>query len=360
MPSDDTHIDNTPNVGRRPTLRDVARESGLSVTQTSRALNGHNDVADATKRRAVEAANRIGYSPNLEARRLKKPNSRSHSIGLILDTASQRFSDPFMGELLAALVDEAAANGYELQLSAPLADEDPVASYERTIRANRVDGFVLLRTARDDPRVKHLANSELPFVTFGQSDHADDHPSVTDSIDCLRPAIDHLVALGHLRIACVAEPLAYALASTRQESFLKALDANGIAADPEYMVIGGYRELSGAEAALHLLGLVDPPTAIVTFNDLLAVGVIDAAQEKGIAVPAQLSVVGFDDIYAARHTSPPLTTLRHSAKTIGRSLIQQLLRAMDEPPTVEHVYLTPELVVRGSTAPAPSVGESPS
>lgn len=339
---------------RRPTLRDVARESGLSVTQTSRALNGHNDVAEATRRRAFDAAERIRYTPNLEARRLKKPDTRLHSIGLILDTASQRFSDPFFGELLTALVDQAAVNGYELQLSTPLADDDPIVSYERAIRAKRVDGFVVLRTTHGDPRIEHLARSGVPFVAFGEPDHSDGHPTVSDSVDCLQPAIDHLVALGHRKIACVAEPLAYAVAATRHASFLRALGSHHIDSNPDYLAIEGYRDEAGYRAAQRLLDLEDPPTALVTFNDLLAIGAIGAAHSRGVLVPSQLSIVGFDDIHAARYTTPPLTTLRQSAGRIGRDLIKQLLRVMDEPHAVEHVYLTPELIVRGSTAPVPS------
>lgn len=342
--------DDGPAADRRPTLRDVARESKLSVTQTSRALNGHADVSEATRRRALDTARRIGYSPNLEARRLKNPASKSYSIGLILDTASQRFTDPFFGELLAALVDEAAARGYELQLSAPLPQEDPVTSYERAIRANRVDGFVVLRTAVDDPRIDHLAASRVPFVTYGRTAHAGAHPSVNDSADCLRPAIDHLVALGHRHIACVAEPLTYTLAVDRHRSFVNALAANDLTASPDHVVVAGYREEAGFAAADRLLGSGDPPTAVVTFNDLLAIGAVNAAQARGFPVPSHLSVVGFDDIYAARHTSPPLTTMRHRATTIGRSLVQQLLRAIDEPATVEAAFVTPELIVRGSTA----------
>lgn len=334
----------------RPTLRDVAREAGLSVTQTSRALNGHSDVAEATRQRALDAARAVRYSPNLEARRLKNPDSKLHSIGLVLSTASQRFSDPFFGELLTALVDEAATNGYELQLSAPLPDEDPVASYQRLIRSQRVDGFVVLRTANNDERVKHLAREELPFVTFGEPSNTVGHPVVTDSEDCLRPAVDHMVALGHVRIACIAEPLEYALADTRYRSFVTALEANGISMNPDYQAIAGYREDDGFEAAHRLLALPIPPTAIVTFNDLLAIGAMSAARSLGVDVPNRLSVVGFDDIHAARHTSPPLTTLRHPADIVGRSLIQQLLRAIDKSAEISPVYVNPELVVRGSTA----------
>jgi LacI family transcriptional regulator len=148
--------------------------------------------------------------------------------------------------------------------------------------------------------------------------------------------------------------LAYSLAATRHSSFLKALDAHGIETNSGHCVIEGYREESGFQAALRLLELDDPPTALVTFNDLLAIGAIGAAESKGVAVPSELSIVGFDDIHTARYTAPPLTTLRHPAGPIGRDLIRLLLRAIDTPQTVEHVYVTPELIVRESTGPVPA------
>lgn len=177
---------------------------------------------------------------------------------------------------------------------------------------------------------------------------------MSDSTDCLQPAIDHLVALGHRRIGCIAEPLAYSLAATRHSSFLKALRAHGVEPNPDYCVIEGYRETSGFQAAQRLLELNDPPTAFVTFNDQLAIGAIRAAESKSVAVPSQLSVVGFDDIHAARYTSPPLTTLRHPAEPIGRDLVRLLLQAIDTPQTVEHAYVASELIVRGSTGPVPA------
>lgn len=341
------------NTGNRPTLRDVAREIGLSVTQTSRALNGHDDVAASTRRRVEEAAHRIGYSPNLEARRLKMPNTRNHSIGLVLATQSQRLSDPFFGELLTALVDEAAERGYELQLSTPLVDEDPTASYQRAVRAKRVDGFVMLRTERNDPRVRFLSEHDVPFVTFGRIDDDGRHPAVNESIDCLRPAVDHLVGLGHRRIGCLAEPLEYAVAAQRYESFQRALAANGLEAEPAHIVPSGFREEAAAEAAGTLLDGAGPPTALVTFNDLLAIGALRAAAARGIDVPGQLSIVGFDDVHASRLASPPLTTMRHPAEAIGHHLIAQLLAVIEEPGTTADVYVTPELVVRQSTGPAP-------
>lgn len=340
---------------KRPTLRDVAREAGTSITQTSRALNGHDDVSASTRARVEEAATRIGYSPNLEARRLKMPDTRTHSIGLVLATSSQRFSDPFFGELLTALVDSAAHHSYEMQLSTPLADEDPTASYQRAVRSKSVDGFVVLRAALNDPRVQFLREHNVPFVTFGRIDDLEDHPAVNDSIDCLQPAIDHLVALGHSKIGCLAEPLEYAIAAQRLASFQTALASHGIEAEPAHTVPSGFREDAAADATNQLLDGNDPPTAIVAFNDLLAIGALRAAETRGIRVPDELSVVGFDDIHAARFTSPPLTTLRHHDQAIGRQLIAQLRAAIEEPNDAADIYLTPELVVRQSTGPAPVI-----
>lgn len=338
-------------VGKRPTLREVAREASVSVTQASRALNGHDDVSARTRVRVAEAAERIGYTPNLEARRLKMPKARTNSLGLVLATNSQRFSDPFFGELLTSLVDEAARNGCELQLTTPLVNEDPTASYERAVVTKRVDGFVVLRATEDDPRVRFLRDREVPFVTFGRIDDLGGHPAVTEPIDCLRPAVDHLVALGHRRIGCLAEPLEYAVAAQRMNSFERALADNGIVVQPQHIVPVGFREHAATEATSQLLDGTDPPSALVAFNDLLAIGALRAAAARCLDVPGELSIVGFDDIHAARYTTPPLTTLRHIRQDIGRNLIIQLLAAIEDPGYVDDVYITPELVVRGTTGP---------
>lgn len=341
-------------VPKRPVLRDIARETGLSVTQTSRALNGHEDVSDQTRARVTEVAARIGYTPNLEARRLKMPDTRTGSIGLVLATRSQRFSDPYFGELLTALADEAAGGGCDLQLFTPLVDEDPTASYVSAVTAMRVDGFVVLRVAQRDPRVRFLQEQDFPFVTFGRADGIDGHPAVNESIDSLRPAVDHLAALGHRRIGCLTEPLEYAIAARRVASFQRALAAHGIEVDPAHIVPSGFRQDAAADATRRLFDGSDPPSALVAFNDLLAMGALRAASDLGLDVPDDLSIVGFDDIHAARFVSPPLTTLRHAPQTIGRELISQLLKGIDDPDYADDAYITPSLVVRQSTGPATS------
>lgn len=339
--------------GQRPTLRDVAQALGLSVTQTSRALNGHADVALATRQRAQEAARELGYVPNLAARRLKMPDTRAQSIGLVL-VPSQRFSDPYFGSMLTTMVDEAAARGYELQLSAPV-DESPIESYHRAIVGKRVDGFIVLRTTRNDPRVDYLAERPFPFVTFGRVDRDHPFPAVAESPDCLQPAIDHLVELGHRRIGCLIEPIENSIGAGRHESFLRAMASAGLTPEPGHVVPSGYREDTAYEAAGNLLDRPDRPSALMASNDLLALGAMRAAGARNIVVPDELSIVGFDDITAAGFTTPPLTTLRHHDDAIGRHLIEQMVAAIEQPASAGLVELQPELIVRGSTAvPGPA------
>ncbi len=342
---------------RRPTLRDVAREAELSVTQASRALNGHSDVASATRRRAMAAAARLGYTPNLEARRLKVPGTGANSIGMVIAERGPRFSDPFFGDLLSAIVDEAERHGFGLQLSTAPTGEDPTSAYERALRHGRVDGFVVTRLRIDDDRVRYLHANDVPFVTFGRLPNDDGFPFVDEHDEALRPAVDLLVDLGHRRIACITEPGHFAKAVCRRRSFDAAMAARSIPVAEEQVVEGGFREESGYDAAMELLTRPDRPTAIVAFNDLLAIGALRAARELGVEVPTRLSVIGFDDIDAARLVTPALTTLRQPTADVGRLLVRRLLTALgrstghgaDDSPLV-----SPQLVVRRSTGAPPT------
>ncbi len=327
----------------------------MSVTQASRALNGHSDVADATKERAAKAASKIGYVPNLSARRLKSPNVGTGTIGLILAGETLRFSDPFFGELLSGIVQEAGQNKLELQMSTSSQDEDPTHAYESAILHKRVDGFVVVRTTLDDPRIRFLREKQYPFVAFGRLDKASDFPAVDESDDAMLPAVDHLVSLGHRQIACISEPARFSKATFRLRSFFRATKAHGLTVSKDDVIEAGFHEDSGYECAKALLTRANPPTAIVSLNDLLALGALRAALDLGLEVPRDLSLTGFDDIEAARLISPGLTTLRQDAHEIGSQLIQHLIPSIKAgAPRSDQVLIKPELVIRESTGPVPT------
>lgn len=339
----------------RPTLRDIAREAQLSVTQASRALNDHDDVAPTTKELVRRVAAELNYVPNLEARRLQDPLHGSGTIGIILGSESLRFSDPYFGNLLSAMVVEADKHGLQLQLSTPPPDADSTAPYDQAVRQRRVDGFVLVRTLVDDPRVDFLLERNVPFVTFGRTMNSDRHAVVDAVADSLGPAVVHLVEFGHRRIACLAEPLHFAIAAQRLASFSKAIEDAGafIGLEEPTILVAGFHEDDGLAATTQLLTAPNPPTAIVALNDLLALGALRAAENLGLHVPGELSVVGFDDIGAAGLVRPGLTTMRQPAEDVGAMLVDELVPMLEtRSPAKSERLVTPSLVVRGSTGPA--------
>lgn len=338
----------------RPTLREVAAKAGLSVTQASRALNDHDDVAEATKERARAAAAELRYTPNREARRLKDPHASSGAIGIVLPTESLRFNDPFFGDLLSAMVVEAGEHKLQLTLSTPPPNQGASDPYDAAIREKQVDGFVVVRTIDDDPRIDFLLERSFPFVTFGRPLGKSGFPAVELAKDSFVPLVQHLVELGHRDVACMAEPPQFAIGSARLRSFLSAAADHGLRVAPDAVVHAGFHERAGFDSTGALLDGTTPPTAIVAMNDLLALGALRAAESRELSVPDDLTVVGFDDIQAARQVSPSLTTVRQSADEVGSLLIQGIVAAIASN-RLEHDerYVTPELIIRQSSGRRP-------
>ncbi len=338
----------------RVTLHDVARQLGMSVTQTSRALNDKWDVAEKTKTRARAVAAELGYVPNLEARRLKTGSNRADAIGLVLPRSELHFSNAFFAELLSGLVAAATERQFEVRLSVSIGASDDLRSYRQALAMRQVDGFVLVRTEINDPRASYLAHAQCPFVAFGRGCDHPTFPYVDDVDDVMAPVVTHLAGLGHRRIACIVEPAKYSMSHYRFRSFEEAAAECGIEVNPDLVVEADFGEDSGYAAARSLLCKTDRPTAIVTQNDLLALGVLGAARDTGICVPHELSVTGFDDIAAGRYATPGLTTVRRSPLLVGEMLCRQLLDVVNgTSETSPGVLMGAELIVRGSTGPVP-------
>lgn len=316
---------------KRPTLRDVAAKTGLSVTQVSRALNDHDDVARSTKELARKAAAELRYTPNIEARRLQDPDTRTGVIGIILNSESLRFSDPFFGELLSSMVASAAHAGLQLSLSTHPAGTPETEPYDLSIRRKNVDGFVVLRTRTGDPRISFLLDAKVPFVTLGRPDGRTGFGAVEIASDSFDHVVDHLYDLGHRRVGCVTEPARFAMGAARLDAFLRSATRRGLLLADEHRVEAGFHEGSGRDAAIALLSDDSSvrPSAIVAMNDLLALGVLEASAALGLTVPEDLTVIGFDDIRAARQVQPALTTVHQDAASVGRALIELLIPAIE-------------------------------
>lgn len=333
------------------TLKEVAEKSGMSVTTVSRALNGFDDVAADTRAFIQATADQLGYTPNLNARRLKM--QRAEALGFVLPGESLQFSDPFFSELFFGIIEKCSSYGLELNVTTPNSAENAEAIYLKYMRSRRVDGFILVRTELDDPRIKLLRAQNFPFVCFGRTAVNNNFAFVDeDGAHGIRQAVDHLFALGHRRIAYIGEPRNLFKSHQRALGYVNGLAAHNLPLDLSLMYEGNFRQRSGREGAQQLLALPNPPTAIVTANDLIAIGAINAVEEHGLEVGRDVSVTGFDNIRLAEYVSPSLTTLHQPAYDMGAQLCEHLVSVIngqtESPP---QTVLKPTLIARNSTGP---------
>jgi LacI family transcriptional regulator len=337
------------------TLKDIARKVGFSVTTVSRALAGYGDVAEDTRRLIVQTAEELGYRPNILARRLQK--QRTDTLGFVIPTFGPRFSDPFFGELLAGIGNEAARHDFDLLVSTRPPDTPQEAqAYERLVQGRRVDGMILTRTRSEDARIAYLLEQNFPFAAFGRTQIEGVFACVdVDGEQGIFDAAGHLIKLGHRDIALILPPENLMFTQYRRAGFYRALEMYGLPAQPEWETHSDLTERGGYAVACRLLQGARRPTAIVAGNDLMAIGAMRAAREHGLSVGQELSVVGFDDITLAEHAHPALTTVRQPIYEIGLQVCRMLVRILQGDARTEsdecQSLFRPELMVRQSSGP---------
>jgi LacI family transcriptional regulator len=332
------------------TLKTLAQSLGLSITTGSRALDGYADVAPGTRERVRAAADAMGYRPNAAARRLRR--GTTEVVMLVLPTLPGRFDEPLYIELMGAMGGLFSAEGFDLTLLAAPPGVEELKTYRRIVEGRRADGLVVVRTRRDDARIRYLLQSGLPFVTMGRSDVPGLYPFVDgDGIAAFGDATRRLLAVGHRRIAHVAAPSAFAFAGYRRAGYEAAMAEAGL---PPMSVEASADETGAHLAALKLLGEPMRPTAILCATDRMAFGVLRAAREHGLEVPRQLSVVGHDNVPAAAFADPALTTMELPLSETGARLAGMLLARIGGAPADGMQEVLPvRAVERSSVAPPP-------
>jgi len=331
------------------TIRDVAKYLNLSVTTVSRALAGHDDVAESTRQRVIKAAQEMGYVPTHAARQLRR--QRTETIGLVFPTLGSRFSDPFFSEFMAGVGDETSRSNYDLLVSVASPGEPEQTTYQRLVNSRRVDGFILVRMRLDDWRIRYLSQQGVPFASFGRSQTVENNPSIgVDGRAGTRELVRHLVSMGHSRIAFIGAPADLTLSRDRLNGYQDGLDDAGIDFDPNLVLQGNLTRTEGYKATKTLLERKSPPSAIIGINDLTALGSTHAAQESGLIVGRDIAIAGFDGIEASEHSHPPLTTVYQPVYDIGRKVCVMLITQIEgrELPQT-HLLLKPKLIVRQST-----------
>ncbi len=330
------------------TLKDIAERVNRSVTTVSRALHGYDDVNEETRELVRRTAREMGYMPNVVAQRLQK--RRTDTLGVILPTFGPRLSDPHFGEVLAGVGDRVARAGFDLLIS--IADRDDVEAYRQKISGKRVDGVLVIRTLCHDERIEFLLNESMPFVAYGRTLGDGDFPYVdVDYVAGMRTLVQHLSDLGHKRIGCVVGSPRFTFVFYQLEGFRQASVAYGLPVDESLVVEADLTQRGGYGAAQTLLSQGNPPTAIIAGNDLMALGVMSAAQDQGLDVGRDIAVSGFDDIPLAETSHPTLTTIGLPAHRLGELMGQMLVTLIQGELLPErHVLVQPSLIIRQSTS----------
>ena len=337
---------------RRTTIQDVARLAGVSNGAVSLALSGQTGVADSTRARIIAAADQLGWRPSIGARALL--SSRAFAVGLILARDPELIgADPFFPSFIAGVEAELTKRRYSLVLH--VVPDEPQAegeAYRRLAQEGRVDGVFLTDLHRDDRRIALVQKLELLAIAIGSPSPAAPIPSIgIDDGVGVHEAVRHLLSLGHARIAFVGGTPAYVHSASRLAAWRQAHRQGGVT--PGRVVTADFTGTGGAAATARLLAGPDRPTAIVYANDLMAIAGMSVAAQRGIDVPGQLSIVGFDDIALAAHMHPPLTTVRQDVPGWGRAAAAALLSLIEGGEVESTTLPPPKLVRRETTGPPP-------
>ncbi|WP_419999048.1 LacI family DNA-binding transcriptional regulator [Streptomyces boninensis] len=335
--------------GSRPTIGDVAALAQVSKATVSFVINGRSGVSPQARVRVMEAIDQLGWQPNAGARALS--NKRAQTLGLVIRRPPELLStDPFFLQFVAGVETGLAPLGYALVLQVVPDEEAERQAYERLARDGRVDGVFLTDMRADDPRPALVTDLGLGALIVGPPQSGSPVPALAaDDGSGVRRAVGHLRSLGHRWIGHVTGAEGYVHTEARRAAWRAALADAGLPEIPP--AEADFTGAAGARATHELLDLDRPPTAIVYANDLMAIAGIAAATSRGLRVPSDLSVVGFDDIPLADCIAPPLTTVRQDVPAWGRAAAEALV-ALAEGREVTETELPPvAFVVRGSTAP---------
>ena len=341
----------------RPTIADVAQRAGVSKGLVSFALNGRPGVSGSTRDRILAAASELGWQPSIRARSLSV--GKAFALGLVIARDPAIIAaDPFFPAFISGVEQELSRSGSVLMLAMVPTAEQEAETYRTLAKDRRVDGVFVSDLRFDDERIGLLAELGIPAVTLGHAETPGPHPAVTvDDGPGIRAAVEHLVGLGHRRIAHVAGTPTLLHGGRRRAEFEAAMHAARL--EPAGIVPTDFTATAGARATVLLLDSPEPPTAIVYANDPMAIAGMSVAQSRGLSVPRELSVIGFDGSDIGRHLDPRLTSVATDIQSWGRAACRALLDHIDGV-EVSDLELAPARLLDGdSTAPPPDVAPVP-
>jgi DNA-binding LacI/PurR family transcriptional regulator len=332
---------------RQPSIKDIARLARVSHPTVSRALQNSPLVNPRTAERIRRIADESGYRASAVARGLV--TRRTRTIGLVVTTVA----DPFTSAVVSGIEQTANDHGYSVFLADSNADPVREQKVVQAFAERRVDGIIVTSSRVGALYLPLLSEMMVPIVLVNdQHPGAFVHSVMISNVQGSRAAAEHLVALGHRRIGYIGDQFGYQSDVERHAGYREALDAAGIPPLPDLEVYGDGKPEAALRAMDKLLALQNPPTAVCCYNDMSALGAMRSIHVHGLRVPEDISVTGFDDLFIATYTQPPLTTVRQPMRRMGRLAMESLFRLMSGEQSADRITVEAELIVRESTAKA--------
>lgn len=327
-----------------PTISDVAAKAGVSVATVSRVINGSSKVSPETLIKVKQAIAELNYRPNLLGRALRK--TKSERVLVLLPN----IANPFYAEIVKGIEDVANKNGYSIMLCNTDSNLEREKKYIKMLKSHLADGAILMASEMTCEELTELSH-EIPIVQC--CEYKVGIPITHVSIDnemAAYKAVNHLIGLGHKKIAFIGAKNQFLSSSLRKDGYIRALNEAGIDFDPAYCGYGDYSYKSGFRIMKQLLSLEARPTAVFCISDLMAVGAIRSAMEEELRVPEDLAVCGFDNIYFSRMFKPTLTTVSQPMHDLGCTAMEALINIIEEKSTEPmHYFMEHELIIREST-----------
>ena len=342
------HSGGSKRVLYQPSIKDIARLARVSHPTVSRALRNSPLVNPLTILRIRKIAEEAGYRASAVARGLV--TKRTLTIGLVITTVA----DPFTSEVVSGIEQTASEQGYSVFLADSNADPERERRIVQSFAERRVDGIIITSSRVGALYLPLLSKMMVPIVLVNnQHPGAFVHSVMIRNREGMRSVAAHLAGLGHKRIAYLGDKFGYQSDTERFAGYRTALDAAGIRLVPELVVYGDGKPEAAMVVMDSLLSLPHPPTAVCCYNDMSAIGALRSIRLHGLRVPDVISVAGFDDLFIASYTDPPLTTVRQPMRRMGQLAMEHLTKLMLGEKSVVKIKVDAELIIRESTGPAP-------
>lgn len=329
-------------------LADIAKKANVSKMTVSRVLSGKGYVAPKTSERVKKIIAELNYHPNLIARSLS--SKQTNIIGVIIPKIEQMFLDNYIAQILSGITDVALQNNYRIMLCPIEPKQNQDSEYINLARSKLFDGLILVKTRLDDPNIEILADTNFPFILVNHKKYSKNINFVDSrNIEGTKMAIQYLYNLGHRNIACVAGSMYETNGRDRLKGYKDAMKNYGLEIRDNWIIFGDFNREKTSQESRKLLTTTEKPTAIFCSDDYMAIEIIECIKKKGLSVPKDIAVIGFDDIELAAYVKPALTTIRQPIYELGKTSSQVLLNIIDgKQKTPFHKLLDVKLIKRES------------